>query len=137
MFLRTIPLLPVLFLAACSSSTVKHIETQKKNSAAVRYDQSNSRIVPVNSVVSSNNACVDHFNFLRQAGDDKYSKYSRNYIQISDGYRFLSTNKNIMDSDAKRVYTQTLDMKLNTLCSEVNYAGYQLIQQKISALSHI
>ncbi|TBM25848.1 hypothetical protein [Hafnia paralvei] len=137
MLLRTMPLLSVIFLASCSSNTVKQIETPKKTSATVKYEQNNSRIVPVNSIASSNNECVDHFNFLRQAEHDKYPKYSRDYIQIGDGYRFLSTNKNIMNNDAKRMYTQTLDMKLNTLCSEVNYAGFQAIQQKISALSRI
>lgn len=137
MLLRSIPLLSVIFLAACSTNAVKHASVKQSPKPVIKYAQNNSRIVPVNSVASSNNPCVDHFNFLRQAGDDKYQKYSRDYIQIGDGYSFLNTNKNIMNGDAKRVYTNTLDMKLNTLCSEVNYAGFQVIQQKINALSNI
>ncbi|MBS0849355.1 hypothetical protein [Citrobacter sp. JGM124] len=136
MLLRTIPLLSVMFLAACSTNMAKNT-TKQSPAPTIKYAQNNSRIVPVNSVASSNNPCVDHFNFLRQAGDNKYQKYSRDYIQIGDGYNFLNTNKNIMNGDAKRVYTNTLDMKLNTLCSEVNYAGFQVIQQKINALSNI
>ncbi|WP_282808361.1 hypothetical protein [Hafnia alvei] len=137
MLLRSIPIFSVIFLAACSTTSVKHTATKQSPAPTIKYAQNASRIVPVNSVTSSNNLCVDHFNFLRQAGDDKYQKYSRDYIQIGDGYSFLNTNKNIMNGDAKRVYTNTLDMKLNTLCSEVNYAGFQVIQQKINALSNI
>ncbi|TBL95873.1 hypothetical protein EYY95_00005 [Hafnia alvei] len=137
MLLRSISLLSVIFLAACSTNAVKHNSVKQSPKPTIKYSQNNSRIVPVNSVASSNNPCVDRFNFLRQAGDDKYQKYSRDYIQIGDGYSFLNTNKNIMNGDAKRVYTNTLDMKLNTLCSEVNYAGFQVIQQKINALSNI
>lgn len=103
----------------------------------MKYAANNSRIVPATAISSSNNVCVDRFNFLRQAGDDKYQKYSRDYVQIGDGYRFLATNKNIMSEDAKRVYSGTLEMKLDMLCSEVNYAGYQIIQQKIKSLSTI
>lgn len=137
MLLRSIPLFSAIFLAACSTTAVKHSSVKQSPKPTITYAQNASRIVPVNTVASSNNSCVDHFNFLRQAGDDKYQKYTREYIQISDGYRFLNTNKNIMNGDAKRVYTNTLDMKLNTLCSEVNYAGFQVIQQKINALSNI
>ncbi|MBS0849527.1 hypothetical protein [Citrobacter sp. JGM124] len=137
MIFRSVAILSVVFLAGCSSSAIKGPATKSSPAPAISYAQNNSRIVPVNSVVSSNNPCVDHFNFLRQAGDSKYQKYSRDYIQIGDGYNFLNTNKNIMNGDAKRVYTNTLDMKLNTLCSEVNYAGFQVIQQKINDLSKI
>ncbi|WP_367300394.1 hypothetical protein [Hafnia alvei] len=137
MLLRSIPLLSFIFLAACSANSVKHASVKQSPKPTIKYAQNNSRIVPVNAVASSNNLCVDHFNFLRQAGDDKYQKYSRDYIQIGDGYSFLNTNKNIMNGDAKRLYSNTLDMKLNTLCSEVNYAGFKVIQQKINALSNI
>lgn len=136
MIFRVIPITSMFFLAACSSSLVKQPEI-KKNAAPIKYSRQSSSIVPVNSVASSNNQCVDNFNFLRQSQDDKYQKYSQDYIKVGDGYRFLSTNKNIMDSDAKRVYTMKLEIKLNTLCSEVNYAGYQHIQKKISELNDI
>lgn len=134
MLLRTTPLLSVIFLAACSSNAVKHTEAKRSTAPTVKYAKYSSRIVPVNSVASSNNRCVDSFNFLRQAGDNKYQKYSRDYIKVGDGYTFLNVNKNIMGEDAKRVYTMKLDMKLDTLCSEVDYAGYQVIQQKVKAL---
>lgn len=137
MLLRAAPLLTVFVLAACSTTPVKNNATKQNPSPAVKYEKNNSRIVPVNPVASSNNQCVDYFNFLRQAGNDKYQKYSREYILIGDGYTFLNTNKNIMNSDAKRVYSNALDMKLNTLCSEVNYTGFQVIQQKINALSSV
>lgn len=137
MLLRSIPLLSIILLSACSTNTVKHTEAKQNFSSKIKYAQNNSQIVPVDTISSSNDKCIDHFNFLHQAKDDKYKNYSREYIQISDGYRFLKTNKNIMSGDAKRVYTNTLDMKLKTLCSEVNYAGFQAIQQRINVLNNI
>ncbi|WP_380184353.1 hypothetical protein [Kalamiella sp. sgz302252] len=147
MLLRVLPIMAVVLLSACSSGTNKHAATktsgETKQTAAVnpqpviKYSRGNSKIVPVNPVISSNNQCVDHFNFLRQAGEKKYHKYSQDYIKIGEGYSFLNVNKNIMDNDAKRVYTMKLDMKLDTLCSVVNYAGYKVIQEKIKELYDI
>jgi len=133
MLLRIVPVIPLLFLAACSTGTVKHTTA----TPTIKYAKDNSKIVPTSAVASSNNKCVDNFNFLRQAGDAHYQDYSRDYMKVGAGYSFLNVNKNIMEGDAKRVYTMKLDMKLDTLCSEVNYAGYQVIQQKIKELGGI
>lgn len=94
-------------------------------------------MTPVRSIASSRNTCVDPINFLRPSGDDKYQKYSKDYIEIFKDFSFLSDNKDIMDGDARRVFINTLDMKLKTLCSDVNYAGFTLLQRKIHALSNI
>ncbi|TBL65502.1 hypothetical protein [Hafnia paralvei] len=56
---------------------------------------------------------------------------------LDKGYRFLNTNKNIMDEDAKKVYTMMLEMKLDTLCSKVQYSGYSIIKIKMKELSSI
>lgn len=50
---------------------------------------------------------------------------------------FLNVNKNIMDNDAKEVYTMMLEMKLDTLCSKVQYTGYSVVKGKIKELSSI
>lgn len=134
MLLRAFAISPVLFLAACS---VQSSGDKAQTKPAVQYKRENSKIVPVNAIASSNNQCVDHFNFLRQAKDKKYQGYSQQYVDISNGYTFLNVNKNIMDTDAKEVYTMTLNMKLDTLCTKVNYTGFQLIRQKIKALSAV
>ncbi|EPL4527018.1 hypothetical protein QCK34_004431 [Enterobacter asburiae] len=118
-------------------NTVENEKNKKATASKINYAKGSSRILPAATLASSNDLCVDHFNFLRQAGDDKYKKFSRDYIQIGDGYNFLNVNKNIMSSDARRVYTNELEMKLNTLCSEVNYAGFQFIQQKIISIRNI
>ncbi len=137
MLLRAAPLLSVIFITACSSGLTKNSKISNSDTPLIKYSQGKSKIVPVNPVVSSNDACVDHFNFLRQAVDDKYQKYSRRYVDIGAGFTFLNTNKNIMNDDAKKVYTNTLEMKLMTLCSEVSYAGFLVIQKKIDALGVI
>lgn len=134
MLLRAIFITPVLLMTACSSNLSPHKSTSKP---VIKYAKENSRIVPVNSISSSSNQCVDNFNFLRQAGDPKYNDFSKQYIKVGNGYNFLNVNKNIMDADAKEVYAMKLDMKLDTLCSKVNYAGYQVIRQKIKELGDI
>jgi len=49
----------------------------------------------------------------------------------------LNVNKNIMDNDAKEVYTMSLEMKLDTLCSKVQYTGYSVVKGKIKELAGI
>lgn len=133
MYLKSIPVVSVLFLAACSSGTVTHTA----NKPIVTYAKESSTIVPVQSVASTSNACVDNFNFLRRAGASQYETLSRNYIKVNDGFNFLRVNKNIMGEDARRIYSMNLDMKLDTICSEVNYVSYKLVQEKIKELNNI
>lgn len=140
MFLKLLPITSLLLMTACSSypgsnTTNRTAENQEGDSTqAEKYSRGRSPLVPVNAIASSNNLCVDNFNFLRQAKSSQYQNYSQHYIKIGDGYKFLNTNKNIMGSDAKEVYTMELDMKLDTLCKKVNYAGYNVIKQKIKEL---
>ncbi|EFU5825441.1 hypothetical protein EY507_00010 [Shigella sonnei] len=137
MLLRFSPFAMILLLSACSTGTPKHVAPAARTTPSVAYSDGKSKITPVRPIASSRNTCVDRFNFLRQSGDDKYQKYSKDYIEIGKGFSFLSENKDIMDADARRVFTNTLDMKLKTLCSDVNYAGFTLVQRKIHALSNI
>lgn len=134
MLTKALLISPVLMLAACSSHFSGHYDTARPQ---VHYARDNSKMVKVNAVSATGNQCVDNFNFLRQAGDERYQDFSRQYITVGNGYTFLNRNKNIMDNDARRIYTMKLDMKLDTLCSRVNYAGYQVIQQKIKELHGI
>lgn len=138
MILKLLPVTSLALLAACSSYGGPHgpdkTAKNKINTPAADYASSRSPLTPVNTISSSSNACVDNFNFLRQAGSQQYQRYSQDYIKIGDGYRFLNTNKNIMGDDAKAVYTMKLDVKLDTLCSMVNYASYQVIKAKIKEL---
>lgn len=134
MLLRVIFITPVLLMTACSSNLFSVKPSPKP---VVKYAKESSRIVPVKSISSSNNQCVDNFNFLRQASDPQYNVFSQQYIKVGNGYNFLNVNKNIMDADAKEIYTMKLDMKLETLCSKVNYAGYRVIRQKIKELGDI
>lgn len=133
MYLKFIPIVSVFFLASCSSGT----NTHTTDKPIVRYFKESSAIVPVNSVASTSNTCVDNFNFLRRAGDSEYDRLSKNYIKVNDEFNFLRVNKNIMGEDAKRIYTMNLDIKLDAICSEVSYISYQLIQKKIKELSNI
>lgn len=131
----------VLMLSACSSYNTGKPQVKgtmaKEPTLTEKYISSRNTLVPVNAVASSNNVCVDNFNFLRQSGAEKYQTYSKDYVKIGSGYTFLNTNKNIMGSDAKTVYTMQLDMKLEMLCNKVDYAGFQVIKEKIKSLHNI
>ncbi|MGK0603436.1 hypothetical protein [Yokenella regensburgei] len=136
MILKLLPAASLVLLAACASTGAPQgvNKTATKATPAEKYVSHSTPLTPENTIASSSNRCVDNFNFLRQAGSGQYQKYSQDYIKIGDGYRFLNTNKNIMGDDAKAVYTMKLDMKLDTLCNRVDYAGYQVIKEKIKAL---
>ncbi|WP_092879429.1 hypothetical protein [Izhakiella capsodis] len=83
------------------------------------------------SLPSSNNTCIDNFNFLKSASQDDYSEFEERYSRISSVYSFLNKNKNIMDPDARSILSISLSMKLNTLCEEIKYKGYQLVRDKV------
>jgi|AGFS01.1.fsa_nt_gi hypothetical protein len=130
------PILAIIFLCACTSDyNKKSVSSALKPS--IQYKKDNSKLISVHTLASSNNECIDNFNFLKQAQDKKYNDYSRAYIEIGEGFNFLNSNKNIMNKDAKRVYTMRLEMKLDTLCSEVSYTGYNVIKQRIKDLNGI
>lgn len=137
--LKILPVAAVILLSACSSNNVGKADTKdtKIITPAQKYANGRSQLVQVNAIASSNNKCVDNFNFLRQSSSARYQKYSQDYIKIGNGYTFLNTNKNIMGSDAKEVYTMKLDMKLDSLCNKVDYAGYQVIKGKMQSLQDI
>lgn len=139
--LKAFPVVTVILLSACSSYNSGKLDSKNINereaTPAQKYAAGRSQLVPVNAIASSNNKCVDNFNFLRQSSSDRYQKYSQDYIKIGNGYTFLNTNKNIMGSDAKEVYTMKLDMKLDSLCNKVDYAGYQVIKDKMQSLQGI
>lgn len=137
-----------LLLSACSATQVKKKPAtssakgkvtmlKRENPAAEKYQERRSSLLSGVTITSTNNTCVDHFNFLRESKSEQYSKYTKDYGDLGKGYRFLNVNKNIMDEDAKKIYTMALDMKLNTLCSKVQYTGYSVVKEKIKSLSGI
>ncbi|MFS1537918.1 MAG: hypothetical protein ACL7BU_03665 [Candidatus Phlomobacter fragariae] len=89
------------------------------------------------TIASSNNECVDRFNFLKEANGGEYQQYSNDYNKISRDYTFLNVNKNIMDKDSKELLSMTLNTKLDTLCSKVQFSGFQSVKEKVKALSSI
>ncbi|WLI75224.1 hypothetical protein Q5705_11485 [Kosakonia sp. H02] len=88
-------------------------------------------------IASTNNPCIDQFNFIRGTNTDTYKNYSADYTKIGDGYRFLNINKNIMGKEAKEIYTMQLDLKLDTLCAKAHYTSYQIVKEKMRNLSNI
>lgn len=129
-----------LLIAACapnsqSGNAASENNAQKTN--AEKYAAKRASLLQGVTIASTGNVCVDHFNFIKDEHERNYISYSKVYSKIGDGYRFLNTNKNIMDKDARDIYTMTLDMKLNTLCSKVRYSGYSLIREKIRDLDVI
>lgn len=141
MFVRAIFTSSLMFLiTACSSSTQMHPVsdaqmTKQNNKTAIKYTARS--VLPSNTVTSSGNPCVDNFNFLREAGSDSYQLYSKEYVNIGNGYNFLGQNKDIMGGDARKVYNMNLDVKLDTLCNKVMYSGFGIIKNKVKELDGI
>lgn len=137
----------ICLLSACSSQPAKKTAATASAATTTGYQSHNAptdsyitkRIATLAgfTLASTNNLCVDHFNFLKEAKSSKYSKFTQDYGDVGKGYRFLNINKNIMDKDAKEVYTMMLEMKLDTLCSKVQYTGYSVVKEKIKELSSI
>lgn len=132
------------FLTACSTQpTTKQnnhsvaSKTTGYNTPTDTYIAKRATALTGVALASTNNTCVDHFNFLKESQSNKYTEFSKNYGDIAKGYRFLNVNKNIMDNDAKQVYSMMLEMKLETLCSKVQYTGYSVVKSKIKELSSI
>ncbi|PIJ48299.1 MULTISPECIES: hypothetical protein [unclassified Erwinia] len=87
------------------------------------------------SIPSSANSCIDNFKFLKSESPDDFTEFETRYSKISRIYSFLNKNKNIMDPDAREVLSMSLNMRLNTLCEEIKYKGYQLVKNKLAAVS--
>ncbi|MDH2913754.1 hypothetical protein N7V53_14605 [Kosakonia sp. HypNH10] len=88
-------------------------------------------------IASTNNSCIDKFNFIRGTDTSTYKNYSDDYSKIGEGYKFLNINKNIMGKEAKEIYTMQLDLKLDTLCAKAHYTSYQIVKEKMRNLASI
>lgn len=86
-------------------------------------------------IASTRNACVDSFNFLKGLNQDQFSHYSDDYTRINQNYTFLNVNKEIMDKDSREMLSMTLNKKLDTLCTKVQYAGFIGVKDRIKALN--
>lgn len=139
----------VFLLAGCSSSN-KTNKSYQGNDLEYDYFYANSQLSPTeenappkggvvggNAYSSTNNKCMDNYNFLREENAPQYPKYAEDYNKITEGFKFLNSNKNIMDKDAKKIYTMQLKMKLETLCSKIQYSSFILVNEKRHNLSDI
>ncbi|HGJ5873529.1 MULTISPECIES: hypothetical protein [Arsenophonus] len=123
-----------------ASQTNKNGATIVNNQSSIparNYIEKKGMLFDGITIASSNNECVDRFNFLKEANGGKYQQYSNDYNKISRDYTFLNVNKNIMDKDSKELLSMTLSTKLDTLCSKVQFSGFQSVKEKVKALSSI
>lgn len=119
----------VSIMSGCSS-TISKMNKDK-------YMDKKSESLDIATVSSSNNPCVDGFNFLKASHNTEYQQYINDYRKVYDGFAFLKKNSSIMDKDARDVYTMTLNMKLDTLCKKVQYSGFQETKEQLATLDNI
>ncbi|MGL4724689.1 MAG: hypothetical protein ACRCWW_09340 [Scandinavium sp.] len=147
MFNNRLPLTAsLIFLSACSYTSSHSIINMVEPAVAaddfnlhdsIVQDDSPKPVSPLldgNTLASSHDTCIDYLNFLRAENPPQYQKYAADYGRVTEGYEFLNRNKNIMAEDAKEMYTLNLRVKLDTLCSQVQYSGHQLVKYKIQNL---
>lgn len=142
-----------LFLSACNSAPNKK-PVPVKNPKATEQTQSATPNITGNTaareytankqmasqgivIASTRNACVDGFNFLKGLNQTQFDNYSSDYSKINQNYTFLNINKEIMDKDSKELLTMTLNKKLDTLCTRVQYAGFTGVKDRLKSLSDI
>lgn len=124
-----------VFLSACSAkSSVSTSGSKAQQDYIAKKSELYTNGV---TVPSTSNPCVDQFTFLKGTSIDEYNNYSRSYTKLGDGFRFLNVNKKIMNPDAKEVYTMKLEVKLDTLCSKLEYSGYQVVKERIKIIADI
>ncbi|MDF7762083.1 hypothetical protein PU683_21375 [Kosakonia cowanii] len=133
----------LFLLSACAGNTSKQ---KKEDPAASARNVSAPQGVAAERkspffdgivIASTNNACIDKFNFIRGTDTSTYKNYSEDYSKIGEGYKFLNINKNIMGKEAKEIYTMQLDLKLDTLCAKAHYTSYQIVKEKMRNLADI
>ncbi|GAB1439406.1 hypothetical protein MASR2M36_21770 [Providencia sp.] len=142
-----------LTLAACNSMPQKKVTStiskptapktaavstnNETNLAATVYAQNKQSISQGIVIASTRNACVDSFNFLKGLNQRQFDNYSADYSKINQNYTFLNINKEIMDKDSKELLSMTLNKKLDTLCTKVQYASFIGVKDRLKALSEI
>ncbi|HAS8353884.1 TPA: hypothetical protein I7721_22755, partial [Vibrio vulnificus] len=69
-----------------------------------------------------------------QTQPQEYALLSSKYSEVTDEFRFLRRNENIMDNDTKSYLSNILSMKLDTLCSRIKYKAFMSVKQKTQQL---
>lgn len=127
----------VLTTSSVGNKSILNINNSKNNLVATKYGQEKQAIPQSISISSTNNTCVDGFNLLKSLSQKEFNQYSSDYNKISQNHNFLLTYKNIMDNDSKSILSMTLNKKLDTLCSRVEYSGFIGVKDKLKSLSSI
>ncbi|MCT4705410.1 hypothetical protein MUA04_07270 [Enterobacteriaceae bacterium H11S18] len=141
-------LLPLLLATACThkppASVTKDLDPEQNffmanNQSEPAEDNATTLqgLTDGLAYTSTNNRCIDNLNMLREEGAERYPQYLEEYQKLSEAFTFLNTNKNIMDQAAKRIYTMELKMKVETLCSKIQYSNFVLVHEKRKMLSGI
>lgn len=130
------PVKPVDDRIAAETDMIKKIIEADKPKTTVKVNSSSGI---TNGLVekSTNSECIDNFNFLRDEGSDLYAKYAADYKKINDGFVFLNKKRNVMDKDAKEIYTMTLRMKMDKLCTKMQASVFNIVQGKLEKYSDI
>lgn len=82
----------VFMLSACRAMLPKNSQSNARH-AKENYLARHSSFINWHAIVSSNNLCIEHFNFIGGNKVDTYKCYSADYQKIVDTYRFLNINR--------------------------------------------
>ncbi|HGN1707049.1 TPA: hypothetical protein ACKRTE_002947 [Providencia rettgeri] len=85
-----------------------------------------------NENISSNESgCLDMLDFLMKENTEEYTNLAGKFNELTDGYRFLNENRDIMDKDAKEMYLMTLSMKKEYLCYTLRFSSFKTLKNKM------
>lgn len=125
-------LLASLALSSCIAQEPKDISLDDAAIMINDKDVQNDGVVQSQLVgVITGARCLEALSFLMKEDPKEYDELAGAYHNIAEGYRFLNENSAGMDQDAREMYSMSLSMRKDLLCSKLRFAGFQLIKEKM------
>lgn len=125
-------LLASFTLSACIVQEPKDISLDDAATMINDNDTQNSSVVKSKFGVTTGAGCLEALSFLMKEEPTKYNDLAAAYHDIAEGYRFLDENSSIMEPDAREMYSMSLSMRNDVLCSKLKFAGFQLLKDKMN-----
>ncbi|SCM54751.1 hypothetical protein [Hafnia alvei] len=125
-------MLTLFTLSACIVQEPKDISLDDAAIMVNDTDVKNDGMVKNQFGVTTGARCLETLSFLINEDPKKYNGFAGAYHDLAERYRFLNENSAVMDPDAREMYSMSLSMRKDLLCSKLRFAGYQLIKDKMN-----
>lgn len=122
----------------CVISTVLIISL----SGCVNHDDNIVNSTPVNNKIiaildsfkEKNLHCLEQIETLKINKSDKQNNLIYDYKRIIEQQHFLTRNQDVMDNDSFTYLSNSLMMKLETLCNKIEFTNFSIIKDRTQSL---